>query len=122
MNGASFIEHKGKRIVLLDFAGIQDPAAGLPLIAAAGRFVQALPADGSALSCTDVRNTKYDREVVDAFKVMSKGNGPHVKAAAVITDSAIHRAAISMIALFSRRKIVTFDTKEKALDWLVAQA
>lgn len=122
MNGARFIEHKGKRIVLLDFVGIQDPKVGLPLIAAAGRFVQALPADHSALSCTDVRNTKYDRQVLDAFKAMSKGNGPHVKAAAVVADSALHRAAISMVALFSRRTIMTFDTTEKALDWLVSQA
>ena len=121
MNGARFIQHNGKTIVLLDFVGIQEPAKGLPLIEAAGRFVQALPADKSALSCTDVTNTQYDRIVVDAFKEMSKGNGPHVKAAAVVTDSTIHRAAIGMIALVSRRKLQVFATREAALDWLAAQ-
>lgn len=121
MNGARFIQHQGKQVVLLDFSGIQDPDVGLPYIEAAGRFVQALPADKSALSCTDVTNTQYNRRVVDAFKDMSKGNAPHVKAAAVVTDSSIHRAAISMIALVSRRKLETFETREQALDWLVSQ-
>jgi hypothetical protein len=121
MNGARLIQHKGKQVVLLDFVGIHDPDVGLPLIDAAGRFVQALPADGSALSCTDVTDTQYDRRVVEAFKVMSTGNGPHVKVAAVVTSSSIHRAAISMIALVSRRKIVSFATRTEALDWLVSQ-
>ena len=122
MNGPSFIQHKGHRIILLDFHGIHDPEAGIPFVEAAGRFVQALPADGSALCLTDVQDTKYDRKVVDAFKVMSKGNGPHVKVSAVVADSAIHRAAISMIALVTRRKLVVFETREQALEWLVTQA
>lgn len=122
MNGASFIQHKGHRIVLLDFHGIHEPEKGIPLVQAAGRFVQSLPADGSALCLTDVQDTKYDRKVVDAFKIMSTDNRPYVKVSAVVTDSAIHRAAISMIALVSRRKIVTFETREQALEWLVKQA
>lgn len=121
MNGPSLIEHQGLPIVLLDFAGIHDPEVGLPLVSASGRFVQAMPADRSALVCTDVTDTKYDRRVVEAFKVMTTGNAPHVKASVVVTESAIHRAAVSMIALFSRRKFTTFDTRAKALDWLVCQ-
>lgn len=121
MNGARFIQHKGKQVVLLDFSGIHDPDVGIPFVEAAGRFVQSLPADGSALSCTDVTDTQYDRRVVEAFKEMSKRNGPHVKCSAVVTSSSIHRAAISMIALVSRRKLVTFETRAQALDWLVSQ-
>ena len=122
MNGARFIEHKGKQVVLLDFAGIQDPEVAVPAVQAATRFVTSLPADRSALTCTDVSNTKYDRQVVDACKEMSKSNGPHVKASAVVTNSTIHRAAINMIALVSRRKLEVFETREQALDWLVTQA
>jgi hypothetical protein len=121
MQPPSIIQHKGVPVILLDFSGITNPDVGLPLIEAAGRFVQSLPRNGSGLSCTDVTDTQYDRRVVEAFKVMSKGNGPHVKAAAVVTTSSIHRAAISMIALVSRRKIEVFDTRAKALDWLVSQ-
>jgi hypothetical protein len=122
MNGASFIEHNGTRIVLLDFSGMQNPEVSLAVIADTRRFVQSLPPNGSALTCTDISNTRYDRRIVEAFKEMTKANRPHVKAAAVINQSAIHRAAISMVALFSGRRIEVFPTREQALDWLVAQA
>lgn len=122
MNGASFMTHKGTQIVLLDFSGMQDPAAALAVVADTRRFVQSLPADGSALTCTDITDTRYDRRTVEAFKEMTQSNRPHVKAAAVVNRSAIHRAAISMVALFSRRKLEVFETRDQALDWLVAQA
>jgi hypothetical protein len=121
MNGASFIEHKGVRIVLLDFSGMQNPEVSLAVIADTRRFVQSLPANGSALTCTDISNTRYDRRIVAAFKEMTTANRPHVKAAVVVNQSAIHRAAISMVALFSGRKIEVRPTREQALDWLVTQ-
>jgi len=121
MHGASFIEHNGRQVILLDFKGLKGVDVAMPIIAQAGEFVQSTPADGASLTCTDVRDTKYDRQIVDAFKQMTKANRPHVKAAAVVSDSPLHRAAISMIALFSRRKIEVFDSRERALDWLIAQ-
>lgn len=121
MPGPRFIDHKGTRIVFLDFAGVKDPAVGLALVAESGRFVQALPRDKSGLSCTDVSDTRYTREVLEAFKVMTKGNAPYIRAAAVVSDSPMHRAAISMISLFSGRKLQTFDSRTQALDWLVLQ-
>ena len=122
MAGTSVIQHQGRDIILLDFSGIQDPEVAIPTVAEAGRFVQSFPADRSALTCTDVTNTKYDRRVVDACKELSRGNAPHVKAAAVVTSSSIHRAAINMIGLVARRKLMTFETREQALDWLASQA
>jgi hypothetical protein len=121
MNGASIIEHRGTQVVLLDFSGMQDPDVGLAVIADTRRFVTSLPADGSARTCTDVTDTRYDRRVVEAFKEMTTANAPHVKAAAVVNRSAIHRAAITMIALFARRRIEVFETRTLALDWLVSQ-
>jgi hypothetical protein len=121
MTGPRHIEHKGTRVILLDFAGVHDAQEGLRLIAESARFVQSGAPDGSGFTCSDVTNTRYDRQIVDAFKVMASGNRPYIKAAAVVSDSSIHRAAISMIALFSRRKIQSFNSRAEALDWLVAQ-
>ena len=121
MDRIRFIDHKRRRIVLLDFSGMHDSDAGIALIAEAGRFVQALPADGTALTLTDVTDTTYDRRIIEAIKTMTAANRPHVKAAAVVNKSAIHRAAISMVALFSRRKIEVFESRQPALDWLVTQ-
>ena len=53
---------------------------------------------------------------------MTAANRPIVRAAAIVSDSSIHRAAISMIALFSRRKLQVFDSRAQALDWLAEQS
>jgi hypothetical protein len=44
-----------------------------------------------------------------------------VKAAAIVSNSALHRAAISMVALFSGRKLEVCDSRAQALDWLATQ-
>lgn len=122
MDRVRFIEHKGKRIILLDFAGIVDSAQGLDAVAEATRFIGAQPVGGGTLTLTDVTDTRYDRQIVDAFKEMTAKNRPIVKAAAIVSSSSLHRAAISMIALFSRRKLEVFDSRPEALDWLASQA
>lgn len=121
MDRVRFIEHKGKRIVLLDFAGITDPTQGLAAVAEATRFIGALPVGGDTMTLTDVTDTRYDRRIVEAFKEMTTKNRPIVKAAAIVSNSSLHRAAIGMIALFSRRKLEIFDSRPQALDWLASQ-
>lgn len=116
------LQHAGRPVVLLDFTGITDRDEGLAAVDRARAFVAALPCDGSHLTLTDVRRTRYDRTIVEAFKELSEHNRPYVRAAAVVSDSAIHRAAITMIALFSRRKLAVFDTREAALEYLARAA
>jgi len=122
MSKVRFIKHKGVQVVLLDFVNITDTDVGLAAVAEASRFIGALPHTGSALTCTDATGTRYDRQIIDALKEMTKANRPIVKAGAIVSTSPIHRAAVSMLAMISRRKLESFDTREKALDWLAAQA
>jgi len=114
------IQHAGRPIVLLDFEGITDRDDGLAAVAEARAFVATLPCDGSHCTLTDVRGTRYDRKIVEAFKGLTEHNRPYMRAAAVVSDSAIHRAAITMIGAFSRRKLAVFDTREAALEYLTA--
>ena len=122
MDRVRFIEHKGKRIILLDFAGITDPTIGLAAVAEATKFIATQPAGGDTRTLTDVTDTRYDRKIVEAFKEMTAKNRPIVRSAAIVSNSSLHRAAISMIALFSRRKLEVFDSRDQALDWLAAQS
>lgn len=116
-----FLEHDGQRIILFDFSGIVDAEEGLAEIEKATQFMAQQPCDGSHFSLTDVTRTRYDRRIVEACKAFSIHNRPYVKAAAVVSDSAIHRAAISMIAIVARRKLPVFETREEALGWLATQ-
>jgi hypothetical protein len=122
MDRVRFIEHKGRRIILLDFAGIVESNEGLAAVAEATTFIGAQPVGGGTMTLTDVTDTRYDRKIVEAFKEMTAKNRPIVKAAAIVSNSSLHRAAVSMIALFSRRKLEVFDSRSLALDWLAAQA
>jgi hypothetical protein len=121
MDRVRFIEHKGKRIILLDFSGMVDPVQGMAVIAEATRCVGTQPVGGGTLTLTDVTDTRYTREIIEAFKEMTVRNRPIVKAAAIVSTSTLHRAAISMVALFSRRKLEVFDSRAQALDWLATQ-
>lgn len=116
-----FLDYEGRRIVLFDFSGITDPEIGLAEVEKAKAFMASQQPDGSHLSLTDVTDTLYNKKIVDAFKVFSAHNRPYVKAAAVVSNSGIHRAAIAMIALVTKRRIVMFDTRAAALAWLAAQ-
>ena len=116
-----FIEHQGVRMILLDFEGILDPNVGIQAAVVAKKFFAQLTPDNSGFSITDVRGTRYDRKIVEAFKDLTAHNRPYVRAAAVITNSALHKAAISMVALFSRRKLQVFETREEGLDYLLAE-
>lgn len=116
-----FIEHDGIRVILLDFHGITDPQEGLAAVAAAQKFIGALTPDGSHYTLTDVRQTRYDKQIVDAFKEFTQHNRPYVRAAAIVSDSALHRAAISMIGIVSRRKLAVFGTREEGLAYLAKE-
>lgn len=120
-NRVRFLEHEGVRIVLLDFEGIKDPEVGVAMAATAKAFFARLKPDGTNLSLTDVRDTRYDKRVVDAFKDLTVHNKPYVRAAAVVTNSVIHKAAIALVALFSGRRLQVFESREPAIDYLVAE-
>jgi hypothetical protein len=121
MSYVRFIDHKGKRVILLDFANIVSVDVGLAAVAEAAQFIGGQPKDGTSLTLTDATGTIYDRKIIDALRAMTEANRPIVKAAAVVSDSAIHRAAATMLAIVTRRKLEIFPTRAGALDWLVSQ-
>jgi hypothetical protein len=55
------------------------------------------------------------------LEVMTARNRPIVRSAAIVSNLSLNRAAIGMIALFSRRKLDVFDSRPQALDSLATQ-
>lgn len=120
-NRTRLLDNAGQRVILLGFEGITEEAMGLAVVAEAREFIGRLEPDGSHFTLTDVTRTTYNRRIVDAFKELTVHNRPFVKAAAVVSDSALHRAAISMIAVISRRRLEVFQSRGEALAWLATQ-
>jgi hypothetical protein len=120
MERIRFIEHKGHRILVLDFSGVRDSGEALRTIDEAKREVARHPL-GSLRIVTLVREARYNSTTLQGMKELAVANAPYVKASAVVGMSALHRIAYQAVMLFSRRKIPTFEQETEALDWLAQQ-
>ncbi|WP_420126084.1 STAS/SEC14 domain-containing protein [Longimicrobium sp.] len=121
MERTRFIEHQGKRILLLDYSGVRDPAETLREIEHSRAVVAGQP-PASLLVMTLVRDGRYNASVLQGMKDLAAHNAPFVKASAVVGMSGLHRIAYQAVILFSKRNIKVFEQESEALDWLVTQA
>jgi hypothetical protein len=121
MERTRFTEHQGRRILLLDYAGVRDPEEALRSIQHSKTVVAAQP-PASLLVMTVVRDARYNTAVLQGMKELAAHNAPYVKASAVVGMSGLHRIAYQAVILFSKRNIKVFDHESEALDWLITQA
>lgn len=120
MARTTFIEHKGVRIALLDFANVQSTEEALAAIEEAGRIVQAEPFR-SVRTMTLVTGSRFNSEVLEAIKRLAVNNRPYVLAGAVVGLSGLQTVVYTTVMRFSKRNIPAFADIEAARDWLIAQ-
>ena len=118
-----FVEHGGKRILLLDYTGLgSDLRQLLEEIEKTKRVVATQP-PGSILTLTDTRRGLITPGNVRAMKELVDHNEPYVRWAAVVVDlSGTYLAGFRAIqSLTQRRNLLSFGDAEEAKDWLVSQ-
>jgi hypothetical protein len=120
MERTRFIEHRGRRILLLDYSGVRDPQEAIREVRHSMEVVARQP-PGSLLVLTQVRDARYNAAVLQKMKELAAHNAPYVKASAVVGMSGLHRIAYQAVILFSKRNIRVFDAENEALDWLASQ-
>ena len=120
MPRTTFIEHQGKRIAKLDFAGIGEESVALDAIAEAAHIIQSQPAK-SLYTITLVKGSKFNSTVLSAVKKLAADNIPFVKAGAIVGMGTLHKAAYLTVMYFSKRTIPAFDTEAEALAWIGKQ-
>jgi hypothetical protein len=116
-----FIEHRGTRILFLDFASVTRKNEALAYLEEARSVVSEQP-PGSLLTLTDVSGTPVDREIVSATKDLLAHNRPYVKAGAIVGVHGVLRTIYQALARLSRRSFALFDSLDEAKDWLVERA
>jgi hypothetical protein len=121
MERISIVQHRGKPVVLLDFSGIKDTAQAPLEIARAKEFFARQAPTQQLRTLTDVTGSRYDARTLEALKDLAAHNRPYVGVAAAVVQTALHRVAMNVAAMFARRKFTAFSTREAALDWLVEQ-
>lgn len=115
-----FIEHRGKRVLLLEWTNLSGPEEVLAEVEKNKALVRAQPPK-SVLGLTDLTGSRFSQEALQALKEMAAHNEPYVRAAAVVTRTPLHLIAFRTIVIFTKRNLQAFDTREAALEWLVTQ-
>ena len=115
-----FIEHDGRRILLLDFSSIRDSAAALLAIAEAKAVIARQPRN-SLLTLTYIKGSAFMPSIVGALQDLARHDAPYVRAAAVVGMSGLQRLAFTAITLFSGRTFRVCRDLEEAKRWLAAQ-
>ncbi len=117
MEDSCFTRIQGKEIYRLNFA-YDDIKEAEVLIDECARQVRRRP-ENSVLTLTIVSKGKFDVALVDKLKVLTKGNSPYVRRAAVVGISGMYKVVISAISIFSKRDFKLFDSQDDAVRYLL---
>ncbi|MBI1722667.1 MAG: hypothetical protein HYR48_02025 [Gemmatimonadetes bacterium] len=123
MGRIKFVEHDGKRILMLDFSEIERPRDAMAAIAHAREFVATHHVGPrSLLTLTNVRHSAATQDVGLALVHLARHNKPYVRAAAVVGVGAAQRELFQLVMTVSERGFEEFDDVERAKEWLAQQA
>jgi hypothetical protein len=114
-----FVEHKGKRILLLDFSRATAPQM-IPLLTQVQTTV-AQQEPKSALVLANFEGAEIDHNVAMKIKEVLTFDRPFVKKSAWLGSEHIPQALSESFHIFTQREPATFRTREAALDWLVRE-
>jgi hypothetical protein len=120
MSDVSFIDHRGKKIMLMDIAGQHDPDASIALGRRALEIITIQPPQ-SLLLLTDVSGARFNTAAAAFMKEYSSAITPHVRASVIVGVGGIMRVILQSLIRVSGREIHVCDTRQQALDWLVEQ-
>ena len=114
-----FLEHRGQRILLVDLSHCS-AAEILGLLPEIQDVVTSEPRD-SVLSLADYTGAEVHREVADRVKKTLVFDRPHVKKSALVGTDHVPQVFLEAFHTFARRDFGLFQTREEAMEWLVAE-
>ena len=113
-----FIDHQGKKILLVDFSNCA--ANEVERIARAVPDYVTVQPRSSVLVLTDFTGASFDRDALRAMKETAVFDKPFVKKSALLGTESLPAPFYEELISFSRRELVILKTREEALDWLAA--
>lgn len=120
MAEVKWIEHKGKRILLMDFSNSEKP--DILRICNEVPEITAKEPPLSALGIVDVTGSKFDGDISEAFKQMAEKDKPYMKMTAVVGVDGLKMIIFKIVLKFTgRTNLVLKNSREEAKDWLVTQ-
>jgi len=114
-----FIEHRGHDIFLFDLS--HSTSKELMLLLDQIKAAVERHQRGSLLILADFTGTQVDKKVATRAKEVLVLDRPYVKKAAWVGTENLPHVFYENFKTFSQRQLPTFQTREEALDWLVAE-
>lgn len=123
MRRTRFIEHKGKRILMLDYTELGSDDETLAAEIAETKRIIAREQPGTVLTLTDVRGSRITPNNVRTMGDLVRHNAPYVKWSAVVVGlTGVYLTAFRAIQVVSRRRnLQSFSSIDEAKDWLIRQ-
>ena len=72
----------------------------------------------SVLVLANVEKIRFNKQIVQTFKDVTKLNAPYVRTTAVFGLEGFTKLLVNTVAKFSGREMKAFDDLDKAKDWL----
>lgn len=114
-----FVKHKGQAIFLVDFSHCGSKE--ILLLIEQVRAIVARHAPGSMLIMADFNGAEVDKKVATRLKEVLTLDRPYVKRSAWVHAESVPHVFYENIKSFSQREIPIFQTREEAMEWLVAE-
>ena len=76
---------------------------------------------GSLLLLADFSRSVFTKETVEHLKLAAVFDRPHIKKSAWVLTQNLPKTLYESVLTFSGREIATFETREEALEYLVAE-
>jgi len=115
-----FIDHQGKKILLVDFSNC--PANEVEEIARSAPDYITVQPRNSVLVLTDFSGAAFDRDALRAMKETAVFVKPFVKKSALIGTEDLPASFYDELKSYSRRDLLILKTREEALNWLAADS
>jgi hypothetical protein len=120
MSRISFIEYKGKKLLMEDFSHAAAPEELIAWIDEARKVIASQP-EKSVLAVLDATGSRFNNDVLEAMKQFTKANAPYVNHACVVGIDGLLAVALTAVSKFSGRSFKTCANMQEAKDWLVSQ-
>ncbi len=116
MDRISFITHRGKRILLIDYSYCS--AAEIAEVADQAPAIITREPEESVLLLDDFTGAEFTREAIEHFKVAAAVDKPYILRDAMVLDHNLPKALYDSVRAFSTREFPIFTSREEAMDYL----
>jgi hypothetical protein len=120
MERVSWIEHKGKRIILEDMSSLRE-ATDIYAVSDTSTALICKQPEASVLLITNVTGTRYNPSVINRLKENTKLTNPYMKAYVIVGIKGLAQVILESFVIFTGLDVKMCDTLEEGKEWLVQQ-